>query len=331
MDKSVDILYYESMIESVIEDRKIMELVIESKYNSVALKDDSEELAIYEANILETIAESISKLFQRVIDFIKQLIEKISGKLLYKVNKKLVDACNEKIKNISAKERDNIYILNINMNKELSKNIEWSEEVYNRMMVLLGKASAKNDMFLSNRRADSRKDASTNISDDEYNNIVSVVGDVNSDIEERSNMENLKKKAQHVKYDDIRNILDKYIDSENKMKTLNDLYKKVINEMKKHQHSMNVIHRANRTQFVRDYNQSQLSKYRDIIHIMTGSIIKICKFQWNMHVLIFRNNETILRQFLMSNSSKPEDGNYRLLATEQVDYEYLEDSEYMQI
>ena len=56
MDRSIDIQFYDLMIENTIEDRKIMELIMGSQTNNLLhVNESSEELAIYEANVFETI------------------------------------------------------------------------------------------------------------------------------------------------------------------------------------------------------------------------------------------------------------------------------------
>ena len=86
---NIDILYYDSMLESVIEDRKIMELTMGSRIEMM-LNESSNELAIYEAGILNTILDVIKKLFERVIQFIKDIIAYITRKNTFKPNKELI-------------------------------------------------------------------------------------------------------------------------------------------------------------------------------------------------------------------------------------------------
>ena len=126
MDNSIDILYYESMMDSIIEDRKIMELVIESKYTNCLLKENTEELAIYEANVFQNIMDAMVKLFEKVVQFIKNLLENITNKKFFRADRKLIDMCTEKIKSITREEKDNFKILSINSIDAALENIPWA-------------------------------------------------------------------------------------------------------------------------------------------------------------------------------------------------------------
>ena len=319
MDNSIEILYYESMIDSVVEDRKIMESIIESKYASYLLKENSEELAIYEANMFDSIMSAFSALFEKVVEFIKKLIEKITGRLLLTVDKKLIEQCTEKIKALSREERDKFKLINIDISKSVNDNLEWAEPVEGKLMQYINFVISGVNKFLEA----SRNDRSHDIPQDQLDKFKDAVANFNTAIDNRSDVEKMKREANSVDFDYIRGALDSYSSSKDSIKNLNTRLNKVRDKMREHQRNMNTLVKINRGNIIRKHNQSQLVKYRDVVQLTTNAMIKLCKFQTNMVVLLFRNEERILRRFLSETPDVEVAQNYKMI--EQVDYGYSDD------
>ena len=308
MDNIIDIFYYESMIESAIEDRKIIESIIESNCAIRSLEENSEELAIYEANIFETITNGISMLFEKVVDFIKGLIEKITGKLLFSTNHKLIEQCNEKIKSLSREERDKFKLVNIDIRKSIERNISWALDNRQKMYRYLRFVITGTTHFLTRPT-----DPKTVIPDDQLEKFKEGINQFYTEIEELSDVNKMKQEAASIDYSDIRNILESYSKSEEGLKKLKYQLKDTSDRMKSHQREMNNYVKMNREQIIRKYNQSQLVKYRDIVQLVTNAVIRLCKFELNMTILMFRNEENILRRFLTETPDVEVNPSYRMI------------------
>lgn len=292
MNNSVDILYYESMIDSTIEDRKIMELIMNSEYNNILLKENAEELVIYEANIFTTIIESIVKIFQKTIDFIKSIIEKITGKLIFKLDKKLVNACHEKIKSLTREQKDSFKMEYNDVFDTTFPNKTWATLTYQNFEKRLIEYYNVAERFLAN----TSRDGKNNLPDSAYEKFLSEVEEFNKILESKSKIE---KKQKTMDFDIVRSRLNKYIESEKTLESLNVDLKKTIKDMKTFQNYMNLVSKNNRETIIgRKYDQKELVKYRNLIQNITTCIIKLCKFRFNMNILEFRNNEYVLRKFL---------------------------------
>lgn len=327
-DNSIEILYYESMIDSVIEDRKIMESVFEYESNSLTLQENSTELAVCEANILEKIGEAISNLFERVISFVKGLIEKITGKLLFKPNSKIITACEEKIKSMSSEERDKVNLVNLDMTDDIKKRIDWAQKQQILIDNKLREAIHYTNQFMEKKYT---RDPKTNLSDVELDRVKDSIVKLNAAIDKLNNLEDMRNSAKTIKFNDIKTVLNEYKD-ESLIKDLNVEYNKIVKEMKNNQRIMNGNMRANRENIIRPYDQKELGKYRDLIHFITGALINLARFNYNMNILLFRNKEAILRRFLgttdFANVDKKVDPNFKMLAAAESAEEINEYFEY---
>lgn len=295
MSNNVDIMYYDYMIESSIEDYKIMELLYSTKFNNL-LNESTEEIAIYEANVFKTIAESIHKIFEKVVEFIKGLIEKITGNFFFKMNTKLIEQCKERVKSITSNERNDIRVEYDDITDDAWSNLQWAREQHQKMDVALKEVIKRTNEFLDRKYQKNSNDS--NVSKDSMSKVKDVITDLNQTIVEKSDVKKMNKKPRTAKYDHIITVLNNYSDSEKDMKTLNDHFKTIMDTMKKHQKSMRNIVSNNNDMIIKKYNSSQLARYRDVINHTTSTIIKLCKFQLNMNILMYRNNEVVLRRFL---------------------------------
>ena len=315
IDNSIDILYYDQMIENAIEDRKIQEAIFECNYNCIV--NENTEIAIYEANVFETILNAIKKLIDRVIEFVKGLIEKITGKLFFTPNKKLIRDCMEKIKSMTKEEKDQVNMKSIDMIKDVNKRIEWSDKQYIIVFQKFQEAVAHTNRFLGNK---DKKNTMFNLSDDQLDRTKEGIVTLNAAIDKLSNIEDMRNNANDIKFNDIIKILDEYKDDKgaDSIKVLNSKCNKIVGEMRHAQQTMNRWVNDNRFEIIRAYDQKELSKYRDLIHFLSGAVINICKFEFNMNVLIFRNKEAILRRFVnttdFNNTDKTVNPNFKMLA-----------------
>ncbi len=291
----IDIMYYEYMIDRTIEDREIMELCIGSDLSKKLLSEseNSEELAIYEANVITNIFDAIKKIFQKVIEYIKNLIENITGKKFFRVNKKLVESVNNKIKSMSSEDKDNFNLLNIDITEKLKENIIWGNTQHNKAIYYFNYIITETNKFLNKPYL-----RGEGFSQDQFNKVKSTMNDLDKELKDLSSKEEMRKDAKDIKFKDITKILDDYKSSDEEVKKLNTQFNEIIKNMKNNQRTMNNHVNLNRADIIRKYDQAQLKDFRELIYIISNYIIKLSRFRMSMHILVYKNEEAILRKFV---------------------------------
>ena len=68
---SIDIMYYDNMMDLISENRKINEAIMIPTFHE-------SEVALYEAKIVESILNFFKTLFEKVIQFFKKIINVVS-------------------------------------------------------------------------------------------------------------------------------------------------------------------------------------------------------------------------------------------------------------
>lgn len=305
--KDLDILYYDYMIESVAENRKIMELIASSS----SILENSNELMIYEGKMIENIVNAIKEIFQKVIDFVRDIIKKITGNKVFTPNEKLIKACNEKLKNMSKDEKDNFIIKGISLRGKLIGYVDWANDSLDDMYDLLDKITDECNNFTNGKTTNGPS----------FNK--KIVDDCLSEIEKKENREELKKDAKDADIITIQFCLDPsratYANSKNATTNAINYSNKVQKEMKDMQRTMDQKVNASKNN---ELNTQTMNEYRTAIYSITNCIMKLFKFTLNMSILQFKNEEAILRKFIsMPSSAKQESAAYFEGALESIIYD----------
>lgn len=286
---NIDIIYYETVMDLVEENRKITDSLFNIKFANHFITES--EIGIFESSIIESITKFINEVLAKVINFIKKVYEKITSKKIFHPNKQLIDAVKVKIKALNNDERKSFYLEKINNNEYINQQYDICEKAYNTTnenlkdiihtineFILYGKQhdpSDYNKVKLNVKNADKELD---NIVDDKY----------------------IKSNLSNVDYNKLRDILDEYEKSDKTTKKLSDTLKKTTKDMKEHQRMMDINVINNKfdlsTSSRRDTKEYSLA--RDIIYDATNLIIKIQKSMIDLMILKFKNQQTILYQFI---------------------------------
>ena len=111
---NTDVLYYESMIDLVIEDRKINEEIMSPKFMKY-FTENQQDIIVYENKITESIIGFIKKILDKVIEFFKKIINLISDKRNLSPDKKLISEAENIIKGMTKEDKDK-FSVKIKMN-----------------------------------------------------------------------------------------------------------------------------------------------------------------------------------------------------------------------
>ncbi len=101
---NIDILYYQNTMDLIIENQKINNAIMSSKFTHF-LNESQEELSLCEAKITESIANFFKNIFNKVIEFFKKLINFVSDIRNFTPDKKLISKIEDKIKSMSLEEK----------------------------------------------------------------------------------------------------------------------------------------------------------------------------------------------------------------------------------
>lgn len=327
--KELDILYYDSMIESVCENRRIMEMVTGSEMACTLLREGSgtsAEIAVLEQNIFKTIWEAIKKLIQKVIDYITTTIQIIKDRKVFKPKNKLIDAVKDKIKNISQAEKSQFKIDNANISDELFSNIGKMNQAKNRVQHVLNQAIDKTNSFLKVGKivkGQFKNDPFFKQSEDMTDKLAITISDL-------SDTEYIKEKAKNVDYNDLVKLFDQYQKAEKTSDELVQDFKETMKSMRKNQKAMDSYVSNNKYEVVFRYDNEELQVFRKMIYSLTALMNSMVKFNVDMSLKAFRNQEAILRQFVefKAVAKQPNDPQYRLAAAESADNFESEEQSY---
>lgn len=326
--KELDILYYDSMIESVSENRRIMEMITGSEMACTLLREsgDTAELALLEQNIFKTIWEGIKKIIQKVIDYISTTIQIIKDRKVFKPKNKLVDAVKDKIKNISQADKSEFKLSEANISDELFGNIGKMQQAKNRVQLVLNQAIGKTNDFIKIGKLwkGHYKDDPIFKQSEEMSDKLAIT------IHNLSDEEYIKEKAKDVDYNDLTKLFDQYQKSESTSEELVKDFKETMNVMRKNQKAMDSHVNNNKYEIVFKYDNEELKIFRKMIYSLTSLMNSMVKFNVDMSLKAFRNQEAILRKFVefKAEVKEPNNPQYRLAAAESADILEQEEQSY---
>lgn len=289
--KEFDIMYYEYMIESVNANREINELLMGVNFAKL-VNESCDELALYEANVFKTVINKIKEIFDRVIKFLKELFNKITKLKVCVPKDELVKQVENKIKKISAKDRDSFNIKNINISKACQswlneKNNDKNPSTYFAVNALIYKElDTVTDEFekFMNGTGTSRPES-------DLKELLEDLNDTDGYIDQHSSLESLKKDAEDVSFNDIKVILSLYRSGES---ISNDLKKNLVTVTKNMEEKQKKFIKAED----KELNVSDINYYHNIIMKLTNLVVKLQKSRLSVSNILFHNQETILRKFV---------------------------------
>ena len=271
---SVDIMYYENMIDIISENRKIIEAVISGKCTKY-FTESEETISLCEAKVTETVIAFFKTILNKVIEFFKKLINIVSDVKNFSPDKKLISAVENKIKLMTKEEKDNYYIEleinNVGSDSYLDYLIERSEE---------GVSFLENIMY--------------DVKDLLYK-------DVNPDDLELDNfdmnMEYPTKSKITIRYNDLKEIISQYENTYTRVKRLRS-------QMQADQTSMNaykkIIESATKKNDTEN-NNDVLARYKDITINVCNLIMKANSEIIKEILYSFRLYERALRDLIAEN------------------------------
>ena len=184
MINSLNIDYYNSMIDIVEENRKINEMIMAPKYMKLA-ESSQEDISIYEGKVTNFIIESIKKIIDKVIEFFGKMVKLVSRKDMFTPNKKLMDASYQKLKTMSKEDISNFKLEDIDLSDSIEETID---EIHEEFM------EANNHLnTVINRIKDAYYNWNQEFEDSKYIKIHDDIEILKSKLEDKSDLSRLKK------------------------------------------------------------------------------------------------------------------------------------------
>ncbi len=289
---TIDLMYYEFMIDLVSENRKINEAVMAPKFMKLYVNEGADEISICEAKAIQTVMEFIKKIFDKVIEYCKKMIEFITVKFPYKPKKQLIEACDNKLKNATEEEK-NFKLEKVDFTDKTIDNINYIQDMAAKIKNELSKVMEDFKFAVTRENFDINK----------LNTIKEETKDFTMQLDERSNTENLKKDAKDVTFGSISEILDDYKDSESFVKDFKDSVSNVSKMMNNYKKAVNKVSLL--TKRSEKFDQ-HISNFKDAILSGTTFINRCMKDTLNLILFDYRNQEYILKKFVSGKSEVAE-------------------------
>lgn len=286
---NMDILYYDLLIENAQEERKINELIMIPSFAKYVC-ESSDEIAIMESNVLKNIGEAIKRLFQRVIEFFTKILNKIMNKEICKPKTELVEKVKERMKSFTDADRRQFSVKNADISGHVKKCVDLHTLLYQKSFPVLNEYIQKFNKYVQDFN---KTDASY------FGNALESIANINEQLDKVADPEDIKKRGVDVSFGDISEILKNYEMGTAITTTLRDELKASTKDMKLYQTQMTtwLINSTSNSKL----STSEVGNYRNIINGMTNFVIKLQKFKLNLAILLFNNQEAILRKFVMFN------------------------------
>lgn len=283
---TISIDYYSLMLELTQENQKINESIFGSKVMNILNESrSSDELAIYEANIISSIIEFMKKIFDKVIEFFTNIINRIFKKEIgIKVDNKLIKACEEKIKSISNEDRINFKLEKANADKPCYTRITDANAIMKDYSERLKPAmDSVNDTiktgygFIFN---------TFNAEEIKNNNEV---------LDNSLDKEKIKEECEDIKFSDISGIISDYKNAEAETDKLRKEFENINKDMKRNKRKIEKIRPAS------SENKDIINNIKNSLISVTNIIAKSAKTALNLTVIKYRSKESILRKFVSFN------------------------------
>ena len=273
---NTDILYYESMIDLVTENRKINEEIMAPKFMKY-FTESQEEISIYENKVTDSILNFFKKIFDKVAVFFKKIINLISDIKNFTPKKKLISAVENKLKSMTREEKDN-FSTEIELNY-IGKNDQYLDYLIER--------SENGITYL--------EDIVYNVKDLMYKDSKPSDFDKEIDSYDLEIKEPTKSKL-IIKYNDLKEVISQYENMYSRVRSLRKQLEADQINMNNYKKTIESIVKRNDTVEDNDI----LNKYKDIT-------LKICNFTMKINSEIikemsysFRVYESILKSLVVT-------------------------------
>lgn len=286
MGNEIGIAYYEFMIDSVSENRKIIESSIDTKFAKYFLTEngESEQIPLYESNLANSLLKFIQKIFKGVINFFKKIIGFLDKDETFKPKKVLIYACEKKIKSITQEEKDSFILQNAYLSDAI---------VDSNKSILDAANNVEKDLKIIMDDFDNILTRIT-INPERLENIKSDVAIHQSNLEKESNIENIKSKASDVKFESIQKILTEYKNSKKDLKNFKSHANITQKEMEEYENRIDRAMKYDIVNAILDY----LPMYKDAIYTATAFITKSMKTIIDLMIFNYKSQENILKEFV---------------------------------
>lgn len=279
MGNEITISYYDFAIESAIENRKIKEML--TGYNMARIvNENSGDDVLLEANLIQTLVQFIKKIFDKVVQFFQKVINFFTGKDQFVQDRTLIRDCENKLKNMSREQTQNLSIPDIY--KPWNENFEKLQDYKNSILNSL-------DKFVNEL-----VDVSNGIKKEETLNIEKF----QAEIDELKTVEDIFGNDQNIQYKDVDyntllEILDSYKKSRENSGQNIDAFNNIKKQIKDCRKKVDKIDQKNE-----NFDAGNVYKYKNIIYTATDFLLKYAEKLTKIATYNFQNKEAVLKRFV---------------------------------
>lgn len=267
---SIDILYYDNMIDLVNENHKINKAIMDSKFTHY-FTESQEELSLCEAKVTESIANFFKAIFDKVIEFFKKLINVVSDIKNFTPNKKLISQSEDKLKSMSQDEKKEFSI-------KVKLNLLNDDQYLDYLLERSEKAISDLEEIVYNIKDLAYKDTLPE-------NLEKELEDFDTELKEPTKTEVT------IKYIGLKEIISQYENMYSRVKTLRSQLQADQNSMNNYKKTIENMIRKNTNN---DYNNI-LNKYREITLKICNIIMRVNKEIINEMMYSFKLYEEVLK------------------------------------
>lgn len=285
MTNELGILYYDFMMESVVENRKIMEDITASNCMRIIVKEDASEVAIYEASLLGSLVKFIKTIIDKLIQFIKKIFNITNKTDTFTPKKAIIKAFENKMKTISNEQKDSFSIKDIDITEEVNDRIE------DINLMIKSVKSDLDSVMIDFGNIISRM--TTN--DVALDNIQNDIMEYNKRLESKSNIEDIKADAKDVNFETVKNIFNDYKESKETINAFNINNKQTQSVLETYKKK---VEKASKGNIIENMLFDYIPKYKDTVNLGVTFIAKAIKCNLELLIYNFKNQEAILSQFI---------------------------------
>ena len=285
MEKEVGILYYDFMMESVVENRRIMENITASNCMRIIVKEDASEVAVYEASLLESLVKFIKTIIDNLIKFIKKIFNVTTKTETFTPKKAIIKAFENKMKTISNEQKDSFLIKDIDITQEVIGRIE------DINLMIKSVKSDLDSVMVDFGNIISR--VTTN--DVALDNIQNDIMEYDKRLASKTDLEDIKRDSKDVDIEAVKIIFNDYKVSKETINAFNISNKQTQTTLETYKKK---VEKASKGNIIENMLFDYIPKYKDTVNLGVTFIAKAIKCNLDLLIYNFKNQEAILSQFI---------------------------------
>lgn len=299
MINELDINYYSYLIEMELEHRKFRERLFASTSLNMLRESNNAEFVepVYEG-VLKSIFDFIANIFQKVIDFFKNILNFLTGKkgnntdYSFTVDQDLLTRCEQKMKDFSLEDRKTFKLEKIDAYEILKTNVPSIETLLKNHRNVLDDTMNKFEKL-------SKADVGLELF--KHDTLETIEKD-SKKIDELRNIDNIEDSFKDITFNEISKVMSNYKSGE---KIIADLKVEVENSIKDMEGYKKKVEKSNlEKRAITENSEKVIKDVKNYILAATSLITKGSKAKMDLNLIAFGSQGKILRKFVAFKSEK---------------------------